>query len=69
MIGQFGHRLDHRRGDGLGGVIGGQVQQDGEPGGPFDQGADRAAVAGTEDQIAFPVPGHGAIGGLGGTLD
>ena len=48
--------------------LAGQVQQDREPGGALHQGADRRAVAGAEDQVALPVPGHGPVGDLGGAL-
>jgi len=41
VVGKLAHRLDHGRGDGVGGVITGQVQQDGETSAAFDQGADR----------------------------
>jgi len=44
-----------------------QVQQHREPGGALDQGADRGTVQ-SHDEVAFPVPRHGAVGGLGGTL-
>src|SRR6266545_5072680 len=43
----------------------GQVQQHGEPGGALDQGPDRR-TAQTEDEVAFPVPGNGAVFDLGG---
>ena len=32
------------------------------------QGADRGLVRGPHDQVAFPVPGHGPVGDLGGAL-
>src|SRR6266542_4588730 len=44
-----------------------QVQQHREPGGALDQGADRGTVQ-SEDEVALPVPRHGAVVGLGGTL-
>ena len=44
-----------------------QVQQHGEPGGPLHEGANRGAVQ-AHDEVVFPVPGHGAIRGLGGPL-
>jgi hypothetical protein len=44
-----------------------QVQQHREPGGALDQGADRGAAQ-SEDEVALPVPRHGAVVGLGGTL-
>jgi hypothetical protein len=39
------------------------VQHHGEAAGPLNQRADRGA-AGADDQVALPVPGDGAIGGL-----
>ncbi len=65
MRGQLAHRGDHRGGHGLGGVIDGQVQQDGEPGGLRSPECRSRWCSGAQDQIAFPVPGHGAVGGLG----
>jgi hypothetical protein len=44
-----------------------QVQQHNDTAGALDQRADRRAVE-AEDQIALPVAGHRAIGGLGGPL-
>ena len=46
----------------------GQVQEDREPGGAFHEGSDRAAVAGTADQVAFPVAGDRPVGDLGRPL-
>jgi hypothetical protein len=66
VLGQFLHGLDHRLGDGVGGVVTGHVQQQGEPASPLDQGADRGAAAGAEGQIALPVAGHGMVVGLRG---
>ena len=43
----------------------GQVQEDREPGGAFHEGAGRAAVAGTADQVALPVAGDRPVGDLG----
>lgn len=43
----------------------GQAQEDREPGGAFHEEADRAAVAGTADQAAFPVAGDRPVGDLG----
>jgi hypothetical protein len=64
VIGQVTHGLDHGCGDGLGGVVTRQVQQDGEPGGPLDQGPDRALVSSTQDEVAFrkTVDGPGGLG-------
>jgi hypothetical protein len=42
-----------------------QVQQHDEPGGALDQCPDRR-TAQTEDEVAFPVPGNGAVFDLGG---
>ena len=36
------------------------------PGGAFDQGGHRAGAVGADDQVAFPVAGHGPVVGLGG---
>ena len=38
-----------------------------EPGRAFDQRADRGTLQ-TDDQVAFPVSGDGAVVGLGGSL-
>jgi hypothetical protein len=46
----------------------GEVQEHHEAGGALDQGADRGAVAGTHDQVAFPMARHGTIGDLGWAL-
>ena len=45
--------LDHRRGDGRGGVCVGQVQQDGERGSALDEGADCAGIESAYDEVAF----------------
>ena len=66
--GELAHLADHGLGDAVGVVAAGEVQQDHEPGGAFDQGADRGAARGSDDQVAFPVPGHGPVGDLGGAL-
>ena len=68
MVGQLAHGLDHRRGDGRGGVVVGQVQQDGEPGSALHQGADCAAVASAHDEVAFPMPRYRAVVGFGGPV-
>ena len=44
------------------------MQQDHKSARPLDQGADSRPVARADDQIPFPVPGHGAVGGLGRPL-
>ena len=44
-----------------------QVQQHREPGGALDERADRGAVE-PDDEVAFPVAGHGPVVGLGGPL-
>ena len=41
-----------------------QVDQHREPGGALDEGADRRALQ-PDDEIAFPVPGHGTVLGFG----
>ena len=46
----------------------GQVQQDREPGGAFDQGADGAPVRRTGDQITLPMAGDGPVLDLGGPV-
>src|SRR6266566_2426677 len=46
----------------------GQVQQDHEPARSFHHRADRRAVARAEDEVAFPMPWHGPVGGLGRSL-
>jgi len=43
-----------------------QVQQHREPGGSFDQRADRGPVQ-ADDQVAFPVAGHRAVVSIGGS--
>ncbi len=48
-----------------GGVRFGDVNQDQKAGLPFDQGADRGAVAFAHDQTSLPVPGLAAIGDRG----
>ena len=62
------HAGDHRVADLFGAVAARQVQQHHEPGAAFDQGADGGGVVRAEDQIAFPVSGHGPIFDLGGPL-
>jgi hypothetical protein len=44
------------------------VQQHDEPGGALDQGADRGGAVFSDDQVAFPVSGHGPISDLGRPL-
>ncbi len=44
-----------------------QVQQHGEPGGPFDERADGRTVE-TEDEVTLPVAGYGPVVGLGWPL-
>ena len=68
MVGQLAHGLDHRRGDGRGGVVVGQAQQDGEPGSALHQGAHCAAVASAHDEVAFPMPRYRAVVGFGGPV-
>jgi hypothetical protein len=46
----------------------GQVQKQQVADGPLDQGADRGAADLADDQVAFPVAGHGPVPGLGGTF-
>jgi hypothetical protein len=54
-------------GDGAVAFHGRQVQQHREPGRALDQGPDRGAVQ-PDDQVSFPVAGHGPVRGLGGPL-
>ena len=65
MGGQVGHGGDDGVADRGGAVAVGQVQQQGEAGGAFDEGADGGPVLGAGDQVAFPVAGHGPVGDLG----
>jgi hypothetical protein len=68
---RFGQGLDgcdHRLGHRFGIAPGWQMQQWHEASGALDQGADLGALVFAEDQIALPVPGHRAVGGLGGPL-
>jgi len=44
-----------------------QVQRHGEPGGPFDEGADGGAVE-ADDEVALPVAGYGPVVGFGWSL-
>ena len=58
-------------GEPVGDVVGGlvvELDQHPHPGGALDQGGDRAGAVGADDQVAFPVAGHGPVVGLGGTL-
>ena len=66
--GSWPERGDQRVADRLGGVPAGQVQQDRVPRCPVHQGADRGPVGRAGDQVALPVPGVLAAGGLGGPL-
>ena len=68
LLGQPADRGTHRVGDGGGGVVVGQMEQQHEPGDAFDQGPDRGPAAGAEDEVAFPMAGHDPVGGLGGTF-
>ena len=43
------------------------MQQHGEPGGPFDEGADGGAVE-TEDEVALPLAGNSPVVGFGWPL-
>ena len=61
------HRLDHRGGHRVRRCGRGQVQQHREPGAALDQGADRTVVR-PDDQVAFPMAGHGPIRGFGGPV-
>ncbi len=63
VFGQLAHRVDHRGGHGVSGVIARQVQQHGESGAALNQRADRTVV-GSNDQIAFPMTRHGPISDL-----
>ena len=44
----------------------GQVQQHHVAGGALDEGADRGPAVLADDEVAFPVAGHGPVVGLGG---
>jgi len=46
----------------------GEMQQHHEPGRAFDQGPDGGLLVAADDQVAFPVAGHGPVGGLGGAF-
>ena len=48
-------------------IHGRQMQQQREPGGALDERPDRRAVE-ADDEVAFPVAGHGTVRGLGGPL-
>ena len=65
---ELAERGDQRVADRLGGVPARQVQQDRVPRCPVHQGADGGPVGRPSDQVAFPVPGLFAAGGLGGPL-
>ena len=45
-----------------------EVQEQHEAGGALDEGADGAAAAFAQDEVAFPVAGHGTVGCLGGSF-
>jgi hypothetical protein len=45
----------------VGGAPVGKVQQHHVAGGPLDQGSDRGAAVPTDEQVALPVAGDGAI--------
>jgi hypothetical protein len=63
------HRLDDSVADSIGGMASGrEVQQDREPAGALDQGADRRAGQLADDQVAFPVSRHGPVVGFGRSL-
>lgn len=53
MLGQVLHLCDHGRGDSLGAVVYGQMQQDREPGAAFHERTDRRLSAGADDQVAL----------------
>jgi len=59
-------RLGHGGFDVHRGAAVGEVQQQHKPSGPLDDGAHGAAAALAQDEVAFPVAGHGAISDLGG---
>src|SRR5207302_3012416 len=44
-----------------------QVEQHGEPGSPFDKGADGGAIE-ANDEVALPVAGYGPVVGFGWAL-
>ena len=59
-------------GQGVGGLVRGaalgQGDNQAEPGGPLGQGGDRALAGPADNQVAFPVAGHGPVGRLGAAL-
>src|SRR5204862_5226951 len=55
------------RGDVFGGFVV-EFDQHAVAGGALDEGGDEGGVVGADDQVAFPVAGHGAVGGFGGSF-
>ena len=64
-VGQCRDRGGHLVSDVFSGLVVAEVQQDHEAGGTLDQCADRGTVVAADDQVAFPVAGHGSVGDLG----
>jgi hypothetical protein len=65
---QGGHGGDQLVADGFGGAPVGQVDEHHVAGGALDEGADRRRAVGADDQVAFPVPGHGPVADVGRAL-
>ena len=58
----------HHLGNGYGFAVVGQGEQHREPGGAFHEGAGLGLAVATDDEVAFPVAGHGTIVDLGGSF-
>jgi hypothetical protein len=68
LSGQRADRLPHGLLDQVRVPPGGQVQQHNEPGAAFDQGADGGLQIAADEQIPFPMAGHGPVLRLGRTF-
>lgn len=68
LVEQRRDRLAHRGVDAVRGSAVLEVEQQHEPGGPFDEGGDRGAAALTEDEVAFSVAGHCSVVDRGGAV-
>src|SRR5689334_1418348 len=60
-LGEGGDVRGERGGDGLGGVAVGQGDDQAVAGGALGEGDHRGLVRGADDQVAFPVAGHGPV--------
>ena len=67
MLGQGADDGLERGSDPRRGAVVGQREQQAEPGGALGQHPDLGA-GGAQQQVAFPVAGHGPVAGLGGPL-